>query len=72
MATPPYDELPVIKKTGEHHAWDHFGRDDELGTVNFLTPQRVKAASAEVRDGLVVNLSLPLTLPDPPMAGRRG
>jgi hypothetical protein len=72
MTPPKYRDLPIIEATGEHHAWDHFGRDDQLGTVNFLTPERIRAAAAEVHDGLVVNLSLPLNLPDPPMAGGRG
>ena len=31
--------------------WGEFGDDDQLGRVNLLTPARVKAAMAEVREG---------------------
>jgi hypothetical protein len=65
---PRYDELAVIEKTGARHAWGVFGADDELGTLNFITPEIVAAAAGEVRAGEVVNLSLPLDQPDPPLA----
>ncbi len=60
---PKYNELPVFEKTGERHAWGVFGPDDQLGTINFLTPERVLAASKLVRFGRVINLSLPLNTP---------
>jgi kynurenine formamidase len=40
-----------------------FGADDQLGTVNLLTPDRVVAAASLVRKGRVINLSLPLDRP---------
>jgi hypothetical protein len=43
--------------------WGDFGTDDALGRMNLLTPQRVRAAVAEVREGITHALSLPLTLP---------
>jgi kynurenine formamidase len=60
---PRYDELPVFEKTGERYAWGAFGPDDQLGTVNLLTPERVLAAARLVRTGRVINLSLPLDTP---------
>jgi kynurenine formamidase len=68
---PTYDELLCIPETGARNNWGVFGADDELGTVNFLTPSRVVAAAGLVREGLVVDLSLPLDLPGPPLSGRR-
>ena len=68
---PRYHELPVIAKTGARHAWGVFGPDDELGTLNFITPALVAAAAGEVVAGEVVNLSLPLDQPDPPLAAGR-
>ena len=67
-AIPRYDELAVIEKTGARHAWGVFGPDDELGTLNFITTEVVAAASREVTAGEVVNLSLPIDQPDPPLA----
>jgi hypothetical protein len=62
---PTFDELPTLGETGERHSWDVFGRDDELGCLNFITPAEVVAAAAEVRSGEVVNLNLPLGQPQP-------
>ena len=67
---PRFDELPTIANTGEHHSWDFFGRDDHLGTLNFLTPDAVAAAAREIRSGRVVCLSLPLDVPAPPLGQR--
>ena len=68
---PKYSELPVIEKTGERHAWDVFGRDDQLGSINFLTAERVKHAATLVRTGKVINLSLPLNFPITLYGGHR-
>jgi len=69
---PRYAELAVIEKTGARHAWSVFGPDDEMGTLNFITPAIVAAATRQVIAGEVVNLSLPLDQPDPPLVlGRK-
>lgn len=60
---PSYADLPVHERTGARHAWEVFGPDDQLGTLNWLTPDAVAAAIRTVRHGQVVNLSLPLTEP---------
>jgi len=46
-------------------AWGLFGVDDELGTLNLLTPERAKASAAEVRTGEVFALNWDAELPDP-------
>ena len=43
--------------------WGDFGVDDQRGRMNMLTPERVLRAVAEVREGRVFCLSLPLNLP---------
>jgi len=43
--------------------WGDFGPDDQIGRLNLLTPEKVKQAVAEVREGLVFCLSLPLDYP---------
>jgi kynurenine formamidase len=67
---PKFDELPKLERLGLRHAWDVFGPDDELGTVNLLTPERVVAAARLVRTGEVINLSVPLDSIDPPLYKR--
>lgn len=43
---PKFDELPLFKgKPG--CAWDVWGPDDQLGTINLLTPDVVKRAASE-------------------------
>ena len=68
---PRYDALPVIEKTGERHAWTVFGPGDELGTMNFVGPEQVRAGLACATEGRVINLSLPLDQPSPPLVGSR-
>jgi kynurenine formamidase len=43
--------------------WGDFGPDDQRGRLNFLTPEKVRQAAAEIREGRVFCLSLPLDLP---------
>lgn len=54
---PSYAEL--CEKYGGT-AWDVFGRDDQLGALNFLTSERVRSAAGAVRSGRVFNLDYPL------------
>lgn len=68
---PDYDDLPEIAELGVRHAWDVFGRDDVLGSMNLLTPERVAAAARLVTSGQRVSLDLPLDLPNPPLFGRQ-
>jgi kynurenine formamidase len=68
---PPYDELPRLPGNGLRHAWDVWGRGDNLGTLNRLTGPVVAAASGCVRTGERIGVSLPLGLPDPPFFGRK-
>jgi kynurenine formamidase len=62
---PRYEELPLLGDSGERHAWDAFGRDDEFGCLNHIDAAKVAVAAAEVRSGEVVNLNLPVGEPQP-------
>src|SRR5579863_988158 len=68
---PKYRELPESALGGARHAWDVFGKGDDLGRLNLLTAQNILAAAREVRKGDVFNLCLPLDLPDPPWGRER-
>ena len=70
-AVVPFDELPMLAGSGLRHAWDVWGRGDNLGTLNRLTGPVVAAAAATVRTGERVGLTLPMGLPDPPFFGRQ-
>lgn len=69
---PRYEDLPTIEVTGDHHAWEVWGKGDQLGTVNFLTPERVAAAARLVRQGRVISLNLPLDQPYPSLMDDNG
>jgi hypothetical protein len=67
---PRYDDLPYLAALRARHARGVFGDDDDLGTINLLTSDIVRAAGSEIRHGRVHNLCLPLDLPSPSLAGR--
>ena len=54
---------PRWKHRPEGSTWGDFGPDDQIGRLNLLTPEKVKQAAAEVREGLAFCLSLPLDYP---------
>src|SRR5580704_8302004 len=40
--------------------WGRWGPEDELGTLNYITPDTVRAAAALVRSGRQVTMSIPM------------
>lgn len=53
--------------------WGRWGTDDELGTLNLVTPERRIAAARSIRHGITLDLSLPLDENGPQRAvGARG
>jgi len=62
----------------ELSTWGRWGEDDERGALHHLTPERVAAAAAPVREGVTVTLSLPLNTesgihnPEPAACESRG
>jgi kynurenine formamidase len=40
--------------------WGRWGPDDQLGTINLITPERVAAAAALVRSGRRVSMQIPI------------
>ncbi|RZL64031.1 MAG: hypothetical protein EOP29_29940, partial [Rhodococcus sp. (in: high G+C Gram-positive bacteria)] len=67
---PKYADLPVVDGAPPHSSWGLWGKDDRLGSLNLLTPEKIAAASDEVRRGAIFPLNLELTLPNPPFGGR--
>lgn len=68
---PAYKDLPRLDDIGSNHSWGVFGDDDDLGTLNLLTPERVRDAMTNVTSGERVSLSLTLNEPDPPLFRRQ-
>lgn len=58
---PSYRDLPPADG-GFRSGWSVFGADDELGTINHLTPERRVAAARLVQTGVTINLDHPLDL----------
>jgi kynurenine formamidase len=61
MSTPEAGRRWSVRPEGSN--WGDFGPDDQLGRLNLITPERRRAAAAEVREGLAFCLSLPLDCP---------
>src|SRR6478752_315693 len=40
--------------------WGKWGEDDELGTLNYITPEKVAAAARLVRKGRCVSMAIPI------------
>ncbi len=50
----------VLELSAKYRNWGKWGPDDQLGAMNFVTPEKIKAASQLVRKGKVFSLALPL------------
>jgi kynurenine formamidase len=61
----------VLERAGRYRNWGQWGPDDELGSMNYLTPEIVAAASQLVTKGRVFSLALPLDS-EGPMTGSLG
>jgi kynurenine formamidase len=59
------DGKVVGAQPGERNNWDRFGPLDQLGTANYLTPERVAVAAALVKTGKRFSLGLPIGPPTP-------
>lgn len=68
---PDYATLMARKDAPPGSSWGLFGTDDELGTINFQTPERILAASRAIRRGDLFNLDCPLDAFDPPTSHQR-
>ena len=67
---PSFDQLTSSDGKPAGSSWGLWGDDDVLGTLNLLTPDRVKRGAECVRKGSVFAINLDMHLPDPPLFGR--
>jgi hypothetical protein len=67
---PKYSQLPIKPGAPAHSNWGVFGDDDEVGCINFLTPEGIIEAAKLVRDGKAFRLDNRVGYADPPIGGR--
>jgi len=70
LGLPDYAGLLARTDAPAGSSWGLFGPDDDLGTLNLLTPERAVRAASLVREGTVFNLDLTLDAFDPPVSHR--
>lgn len=54
---PLFSDLPLHPSHPPHSCWGLWGEDDELGCLNLLDAECVKAAAREIKSGVSVGLS---------------
>ena len=67
---PSFDQLPVKEGAPPESSWGVFGDDDQLGCLNFLTPQGVVDAAQLVQTGKVFRLDAKIGFAKPTLFGR--
>lgn len=56
----------VIRETGQRYRnWGKWGADDELGTLNYITPEVIVRAARLVKRGVVFSLAIPFNREGP-------
>lgn len=60
---PKYRDLNRPDETGLPLAWGIWGADDQIGTLNHITEEKVRKAARLVKRGMRFNLDLPLHIP---------
>ncbi|KIW93278.1 uncharacterized protein Z519_05883 [Cladophialophora bantiana CBS 173.52] len=68
---PHFDDLPRVPGQPQGNSWGLWGQEDQLGTLNKITPESRKRAAQEVKAGISVSLDLPLDAFDYVIANRR-
>jgi hypothetical protein len=65
-----FDQLPLDPEGPPGNAWGRFGKDDELGMLNLITPGVIVKAAQEIKTGVRISLDWPLSMPSYPSFGR--
>ena len=60
---PKYKDLKRPDETGLPLSWGTWGPEDQVGTLNNITPETVVEAARQVKRGVRFNLDLPLHFP---------
>ena len=68
---PEVTKAQVQRWMTELSNWGRWGKDDQLGTLNLITPEKRRQALALARRGIVVSLEQPVALVPMPEATKR-
>lgn len=68
--TPNIDTVREL--VAKYSNWGRWGKEDQLGTLNFVTPERVAEAAKYIRSGKRISLALPMDGTGPQVAGGFG
>ena len=63
MTTKTWTLATVLEEGRRLRNWGRWGADDEIGTLNFITPEKVKEAAALVRKGKIISTALNESMP---------
>jgi len=61
----------VIDEGRRLRNWGRWGAEDQIGTLNFITPAKIKQGAALVRQGKIISCTLPYDRKGPQMGGGR-
>src|SRR5215470_2489182 len=56
----PVNKAQVDRWISELSNWGRWGKDDQLGSLNYITPAKRREAMALAKDGIVVSLEQPI------------
>src|SRR5262249_26112672 len=56
----PANKAQVDRWMTELSNWGRWGKDDQLGALNYITPAKRREAMALAKDGIVVSLEEPI------------
>ena len=59
----------VLRLAKQYCNWGRWGSDDQLGTLNFITPEKIRRAASLVRKGKVFSLAIPFDERGPQTGG---
>jgi len=65
------DKEAIARASEELSNWQRWGAEDQVGTLNFVTPEHVRAAASLIRTGRAVSLQIPLDEFGPQRGGGR-
>jgi kynurenine formamidase len=68
---PSFSDLPLDKSGPPGNAWGLWGKDDELGMLNIITPETVISSITEIKEGVRISLDWPLDKPSHPAFDRQ-
>ena len=70
VGSPPSIQT-VRELSARYSNWGRWGPDDQLGTLNFVTSEHVRAAASLIRSGRAISLQIPLDEKGPQRGGGR-